>query len=46
MSRFFSCAARTGAYLITFLLALVWIVGALDTLLHPFTISAGITSVM
>src|SRR5438132_3104006 len=35
MSRFFSCAARTGAYLITLLLAAVWIVGALDTLLHP-----------
>jgi hypothetical protein len=35
MSRFFSYAARTGAYLITFLLAAVWIVGALDTLLHP-----------
>jgi hypothetical protein len=35
MSRFLSYAARTGAYLITFLLAAVWIVGALDTLLHP-----------
>jgi hypothetical protein len=35
MSRFFSYTARTGAYLITFLLAAVWIVGALDTLLHP-----------
>jgi hypothetical protein len=35
MSRFFSYAARTGAYLITFLLAAVWVVGALDTLLHP-----------
>jgi hypothetical protein len=35
MSRFFSYAARTGAYLITFLLALVWTAGALDSLLHP-----------
>jgi hypothetical protein len=35
MSRFFCYAARTGAYLITLLLALVWTVGALDTLLHP-----------
>jgi hypothetical protein len=35
MSRFVSYAARTTAYLITFLLAAVWIVGALDTLLHP-----------
>jgi len=37
MSRFFSYAARTGAYLVTFLLAAVWIVDALDTLLrvHP-----------
>ena len=35
MSRFFSCTARTGAYLVTFLLAAVWIVGALDSLLHP-----------
>ena len=35
MSRFLSCAARTGAYLITLLLALVWTVGALDSLLHP-----------
>jgi hypothetical protein len=35
MSRFISYAARTTAYLITFLLAAVWTVGALDTLLHP-----------
>src|SRR4051812_49007704 len=35
MSRLFSILARTGAYLITFLLAAVWIVGALDTLMHP-----------
>jgi hypothetical protein len=35
MSRFFSYAARAGAYFITLLLAAVWIVGALDTLLHP-----------
>ena len=35
MSRFFSYAARTGAYLITFLLAAVWTVGALDSLRHP-----------
>jgi hypothetical protein len=34
MSRFISYAARTTAYLITFLLAAVWIVGALDSLLH------------
>jgi hypothetical protein len=35
MSVFLSYLARTGAYLITFLLAAVWIVGALDTLMHP-----------
>lgn len=35
MSRFFSYLARTGAYLITLLLATVWVVGALDSLLHP-----------
>ena len=35
MSRLLSYLARTGAYLITFLLAAVWTVGALDTLLHP-----------
>ena len=35
MSRFFSYSARTVAYLITLLLAAVWIVGALETLLHP-----------
>ena len=35
MSRFISYAARTTAYLITLLLAAVWTVGALDTLLHP-----------
>ena len=35
MTRFFSYAARTGAYLVTLLLAAVWTVGALDTLLHP-----------
>jgi hypothetical protein len=34
MSRFLSYAARTGAYLVTFLLAAVWTVGALDSLLH------------
>jgi hypothetical protein len=35
MSRLLSYLARTGAYLITFLLALVWIAAALDSLLHP-----------
>jgi hypothetical protein len=35
MSRLLSYLARTGAYLITFLLAAVWTVGALDSLLHP-----------
>jgi hypothetical protein len=35
MSSFLSYAARTGAYLITLLLAAVWIVGALDSLLRP-----------
>ena len=35
MYRLSSYLARTGAYLITFLLAAVWTVGALDTLLHP-----------
>src|SRR3954468_21866251 len=35
MPRLLSCLARLGAYLITFLLAAVWIVGALDTLLQP-----------
>jgi hypothetical protein len=35
MSRWLSYPARTGAYLITFLLAAVWTVGALDSLLHP-----------
>jgi hypothetical protein len=35
MSRLLSCVARTGAYLVTLLLAAVWTVGALDTLLHP-----------
>jgi hypothetical protein len=35
MSRFVSYAARTTAYLITMLLAMVWTIGALDTLLHP-----------
>src|SRR3954447_9683932 len=34
MPRLLSCLARLGAYLITFLLAAVWIVGALDTLLQ------------
>jgi len=36
MSRLLSYLARTGAYLITFLLAAVWTVGALDSLLRPF----------
>ena len=35
MSRLLSFLARAGAYLITFLLAAVWIAGALDSLLHP-----------
>jgi hypothetical protein len=35
MSRLLSYLARSGAYLITFLLAAVWTVGALDSLLHP-----------
>ena len=35
MSRLLSYLARAGAYLVTFLLALVWTVGALDTLWHP-----------
>ena len=35
MYRLLSYLARTGAYLITFLLAAVWTVGALDSLLHP-----------
>src|SRR3954469_24184170 len=35
MPRLLSCLARLGAYLITFLLAAVWTVGGLDTLLQP-----------